>query len=200
MSFNATIPIGTNPMLQSQGQCRANFQAINAVFSENHIPMNTTGNSVQGMHSLLLFREQSGATPDPVTSSSQIALYTKAVSSISALFFAPNNTQSPIQLTYPSISTGLQSTDPDVYLPQQYSFVAGPFVIYGGLLTNVTNGSTITLSPTSTLIYAGLVMLSNTIGILQYGIPQISGSGFTVQYVTNSSPNKPSFYYLAIGQ
>lgn len=184
-------------MLQSQGQCRANFQAINAVFSENHIPMNTTGDSTQGMHSLLLFREQ---TIDPTTSATQIALYTKAVSNISELFFAPNSSQTPIQLTYPSISTGLQSTNPDVYLPQQYSFVAGPFVIYGGLLSNVTNGSITTLTPTSTLIYAGLVMLSNTIGILQYGIPQISGSGFTVQYSTNANVNKPSFYYLAIGQ
>ncbi len=193
MSFNATIPIGTNPMLQSQGQCRANFQAINAVFSENHIPMNTTGNPSQGMHSLLLFREQ---TVDPTTSASQIALYTKAVNNISSLFFAPNSSQTPIQLTYPSISTGLQSTKPDVYLPQQYSFVAGPFVVYGGLLKNVSSGSTITLTPTCTLIYAGLICQSPASGT-KYAIPQISGSGFTVQF---SGTPMQNIYYLAIGQ
>lgn len=193
MSFNPNIPLVTDFMVQSQQQCKANFQSIFNAFAQNHKALNQEN---QGMHNALTFRQQ----PDPVTSSSQVALYTKAVGGIPNLFFAPGSSATAIQLTYPSISTGLQSTNPDVYLPQQYTFVAGPFVVYGGLLKSVNNGSTTILTPTSTLIYAGLVMVSNTIGILQYGIPQISGSSFTVQYATNSNPNKPDFYYLAIGQ
>ncbi len=194
MSYNTLIPVITDPMLQSQGQCRANFQAINTVFAQNHVKLNTS--KTQGMHSVLTFTAQSG---NPTTPAGKISIYTKIITGIPHLFFRPESNGTPIQLTYPSISTGLQSTNPNVYLPRQYSFVAGPFVIYGGIITGVTDGQVITLTPTSILIYAGLTKI-NKLGnsVSDSATPVISGSGFTVVFPPSLNPQ--DFYYLAIGR
>lgn len=191
MSFNSSIPLGTDAMIKSQGQLRSNFQAINAVSSENHVAMNQ---DEQGMHTILNFRPQ---TIDPTTSATQIALYTKLVSSIPMLFFAPSSSQTPIQLTAPSISTGLQSTNPDVYKADQFSFIAGPFIIYGGLITGATNGQVKILSPTSTLLYANVLSIFKKDDSLSI-VTAILASSFTI----GLSPNTPAqdIYYFAIGK
>ena len=151
-SYNPNIPVNSQLMLQSQPQIRANFQAIFAAFAENHENLN---NEFQGYHDLLLFREK----PDPITDANQVALYTKAVNSIPNLFFMPNNAQTPIQLTYPSISTGSNNAIPPIYIVQQYTFLAGPFVVYGGTLVGVASGQTITMTPVVTsLLYIGLTI------------------------------------------
>lgn len=186
MSFNAAIPIGTDPMIKSQIQTRANFQAMNAVFGQNHVPFNQD-NSISGMHSVINFREQ---TVDPTTSAAQIGLYTKNVSGSPALFFAPSSSQTPIQMTYPSINTSPT-------LAQQQTFVAGPFVVYCGYLTGVNNGAAITPTPTSNLIYVGLMVAQGNprLGINAIGV--ISGSSFTIQF---PGPGGQTIWYLAIGK
>jgi hypothetical protein len=191
MSFNSSIPLGTDAMIKSQGQLRSNFQAINAVFSENHVMMNQ---DEQGMHNMLNFRPQ---TIDPTTSATQIALYTKLISSIPMLFFAPSSSQTPIQLTAPSISTGLQSTNPDVYKADQFSFIAGPFIVYGGLITGATNGQVKILSPPSTLLYANVLSIFKKDDSLSI-VTAILASSFTI----GLSPNTPAqdIYYFAIGK
>jgi hypothetical protein len=186
MSFNPNIPLPTDKMLQSQTQIRANYQQINSVFGENHAAF-TSDKSIRGMHNELDLYQQAG---DPTTASNQIALYTKAVSSIPMTFFRPSSDATPIQLTYPSISTGPN-------LSQQYSFIAGPFIIYGGLLTGVNNGAAITLTPTSTLIYVGVELIFQGINKTAVQAVAVSGgSGFTLTMGVNNQ----NIYYLAIGQ
>src|SRR4029077_18551507 len=124
LAYNPNIPQVTDNRTQSAGQILANFQTINRVFADNHIALTVTDN-VPGRHSVLTMRPQS---VDPTTTANNVALYNKIVSSVPELFFRPNNNQTPIQLTYPSISTGLASTNPDVYNTDQYTFLAGPFV------------------------------------------------------------------------
>ena len=138
MSYNSSIPKSTDPILQSQRQLLANFQAINNAFSTNHVGL-TKDPLVAGMHDVLTLRPQAG---DPTTSASQIAIYNKLVGGTPEMFYAPNSSQTPIQLTYPSIKSDSSTT--------QYTFMAGPFVIYGGLVTNPSNGQTITVTPTTT--------------------------------------------------
>lgn len=192
MSFNANIPQGTDPMLKSVNQTRANFQAINTVFAENHIQINDLDNA--GKHSSLTFRVQ---TIDPATSSSQLSLYTKTVSGSPALFFRPNSNQMPIQLTYSSISTGLQSTNPDVYLANQYSFVPGPFVVFSGKITNAVNNQVINLSPATTLIFVSVNGVNDISGNVKKGAIGVpSGASFTLKIPTNAGG---SYVYFAIG-
>ncbi len=198
MSYNQNIPLVTDYMVISQPQIKANFQAINSVFARNHVRLNseTTGNS-QGMHNVLTLRVQIG---DPTTTVDQIALYTKLVAGNAMLFYRPSNNQTPIQLTYPSISVGLQSTQPDVYLPQQYSYVAGPFVVYIGVIS-VNDGDVITLSPTTTLLYVGLVTVASYAGAIgsSAAATSITGSQFTARVPSSIVSGPKLLYYLAVG-
>lgn len=189
MSFSASIPQGTDPILQSQAQIRANFRAINNTFNNNHFPL-TGDTQFQGYHTVMTMRPESG---DPTTLATTVSLYNKLdANSIPELFFRPNSNQTPIQLTYPSIvTTGAK----------QYSFVAGPFIIYGGLLSAPTNGQTITLTPTSTLLYVGITSANVVRSPTVFGdaIPtNITGSTFQIKWQSASS-TKLDAYYLAIG-
>lgn len=270
MSFNPGIPNASDLLLQSQSQIRANYQAINQVFNANHSILTSNSNTM-GMHSVLTMRPQS---MDPSTDSTHVAFYNKLVSSVPELFFRPNSNQTPIQLTYPSISTmgsetlsgippisitgittgatttinvtstsglntgqqvtftsivgtkelngktatitvlnGTQFTVPiattnnwvsggNVYSLLQYSFVAGPFVVYGGLIKKATQGQTITLAPTSTLLYVGLTGANRSNAGLFVGSScptSISGSSFNISYA-NNFVGTLDVYYLAIGQ
>ena len=153
-SFNPNIPASSDYMLQSQPQIRANFQAIFAAFAQNHENLNQP---LQGAHNVILFKEKS----NPTTDANQIALYTKQVPPVTGLrclFYMPNSSQNPIQLTYPSISTGKDTATPPKYLVQQYSFLAGPFVVYGGIFKSVSSGQLITMTPSTTLLFIGLTI------------------------------------------
>ena len=191
ISFNPNIPQVTNPTLQSFFQLRANFQAINAAFTTNHAPL-VGNNETFGKHSALTLRAQNG---DPVTDPTQIAIYNKLVSSIPEMFFRPNSSQTPIQLTYPSIKTDSSNV--------QYSFVAGPFIVYGGFITGpITQGQVVTLNPGTNLRYVDLMMTnSKVLPLISHTLAPIltGGTTFTINY-QNSTNNVFDAYYFAIGQ
>lgn len=197
MSYNPNIPVVTDYMVISQKQISANFQAINQVFGKNHVPLN---NSQQGQHGVVTLRQQ---IDDPTTGVNQVALYAKAVSSQAMLFFRPESNATPIQLTYPSISTGLQSTNPDVYLAQQYSFLAGPFVVYVGRV-NVADNTLVTLTPATTLLYVGLTVLTVPFqdgGSVNAAATGVAANQFTVRFTPPpAAPFTRNIYYLAIGK
>lgn len=199
MSYNQTIPVSTDYMVISRPQIKANFQAINQVFAQNHVPLNadTPGYS-QGMHPVITFRGSSNLALDPATSVDQVALYTKIISSVPNLFYRPSNNQTAIQLTYPSLSTGLQSSNPDVYLPQQYSFMAGPFVFYFGGVASV-DGTIVTLLPATTLLYVGLInsVVFPTSSDDGAAATLIAGNQFTIR---TAGTLGHFTYYLAIGK
>lgn len=202
MSYNQNIPVGTDYMVISRPQIKANFQLINQVFAKNHVRLNSTDlGNLQGMHSVLTFRANANAALNPNTTIDQLALYTKIVSGSPELFFRPSNNQTPIQLTYPSISTGLQSTNPNVYLPRQYSFLAGPFVFYFGLL-DVNDGDVITLTPTTTLVYVAVLQVgglgSDKSSAAATNINS-GGTNFTVRLPFTSFSGPFPISYIAIG-
>jgi hypothetical protein len=194
MTFNPNIPVNTDYMVISQPQIQSDFRQINSIFNENHVALNQTipGNS-QGMHDLMTFRTQ----PDPTTATDQLALYTKSSGADINLFFRPSNNQTPIQITYPSIKTGLQSTSPDVYFAEQYTFLAGPFVVYLGNV-KVADGAIVTLLPATTLKYVGLTLLASSATNKQSAAAtNIAANQFTVRFF--ATPDLQTVYYLAIG-
>jgi hypothetical protein len=195
MGYNPNIPQSTSKRAVSQRQILTNYQAIFNTFAENHAALGTAN---QGRHNVLILRPQIGITPDPTTSATQTALYNKAVSTIPNLFFRPNSNQTPIQMTYPSISTASAATS-------QYSYVAGPFIVYGGRINNVTNGQTIgPLAPGANLRYVGIATErgANDLDIdVNYAIPtNITGTSFTVRFTSTINPPSRNITYLAIGQ
>lgn len=190
MSYNINIPTITDPILQSQPQIKSNFQVINQAFADNHESL-TSNTEFSGMHNVLTMQP----TTDPTTSATEVAIYNKLVSSIPALFFMPNNAQTPIQMTYSSIKSDLSST--------QYSFIAGPFIVYAGFISHPTNGQVVTLSPGTTLLYVDLTVanFSGSPTAITEAIPtSISGNSFTIKYQSTISNGQLDVYYFAVGQ
>ena len=195
MSYSTGIPNGSDPLLQSQQQLRANYQAIARVWANNHYPL-TGDNDFQGMHTVLRMR----AVSAPVTDATHIAIFNQlvGVGSIPTLTYAPNSAQTPIELTYSEISTGFGEAE-------QYSFVAGPFVVYGGKITGATNNQVITLTPTTTLLYVGLVLANVPAVSLETNSDvaatnvNVGGTNFTINFQPLLT-TPLDCYYLAIGQ
>ncbi len=191
MSFNQNIPVVTDPILQSQRQIRANFQAIAAAWSVNHTQL--TGNmDLQGMHNSFTLRPQMS---DPATGATELGLYNKIVSSIPQLFFRPNNSQTPIQMSYQNVKADASDT--------QFTFMAGPFLIYGGKIIQPVNGLLVSLSPGSQLIHVDLI--ATNINIVPTIPPtavatSLSGTSFNVQYQNvGSAPIPFDLFYFAVG-
>lgn len=192
MSFNVNIPVVTDPILLSAFQLRANFQAIASAFASNHLRLNDNPDTA-GKHRVFTFRPQNS---DPATSADQVALYNKLVSSVPQLFYRPNNSQTPIQLTYDSIKVDSSEN--------QYTFIAGPFIVYGGILRNITVGQVVNLSPGTTLLYVDLQAANVSSSfpkftVLPGPIPtNITGTQFTI-YNQAFTTGHLDAYYFAIG-
>lgn len=193
MSYNTNIPQAASKRVISQRQIQANFTEIFNAFAENHSAL---GNAdLQGKHNMLVLRPQ---VPDPATTATQNAIYNKKVATIPNLFFRPNNSQTPIQMTYPSLVVGIQ-TPPSTYFAQQYSFVAGPFVFYAGIILNPTNGQTVTLLPATTLRYVG-VCVKDFVGTVVSSVAATSivANSFNINFQAQIGSTR-DVYYIAIG-
>jgi hypothetical protein len=169
---------------------RANFRAINNAFADNHVGL-TQDNEFSGKHSILTLR----TVADPATNATQIAIYNKLVAGIPALFFRPSVNQPPIQMTYPSIKADSSNT--------QYSFVAGPFIVYGGFLANVTNGQAVNLSPGTNLRSVDLIVANPKIGVQEIAMAaptNIVGTSFNIEFQPFAPGFKIDIYYFAVGQ
>ncbi len=170
--------------------------------ANNH---SSLGLATQGKHRVLILKDQTLAG-DPVTSATQTAIYQKIVGSNPSWFYRPSSNGTPIQMSYPSVKTGLQSTNPDVYYQDQYSFVAGPFVVYGGKINNPVNGQLVNLTPNTTLRYVGITItnykVSNNVNpqALSIAIPtNISGNSFNISFQVQPATVTFDIYYFAIG-
>lgn len=192
-SYNPNIPQGTDPILQSAAQMRANFQVINQVFSGNHTVL-TGDPEILGMHYIITMRP-TASMKDPTTGTGEVALYNKLVSGVPNLFFRPENNATPIRMTFNSIvNTGLA----------QYSFMAGPFIVFYGFILAPTHGQIITLSQASSLIFADLTMAfllsGGSASIPTIANATLSGNTFTINYPTNFTFNPSGgVYYFAVG-
>ncbi len=143
MSFSTNIPQVTNLLATSKLQLRANFQAINEAFTENHVTL-TEGNDSIGFHNEFTLRPQS---VDPTLFTNQCALYNKLVSGVPQLFFR-SGVSTPIQWSNSNVSTA----DND----NCYSFMAGPFTIFVGIIRNCLPVDSKTFSQVTTLLSASL--------------------------------------------
>ncbi len=194
MSYDPNIPQSTSKRVISQMQIKANYTSIFNAFARNHSPLGNP--DLQGQHNVLTLRPQSS---NPTTSATQIAIYNKLVSGVPNIFFRPSSDQTPIQLTYPTIGTSSTPT----YAVNQYSFVAGPFVVYTGFITNVTVPTVVTVSPATTLRYVGLGIFNYRtnfpFSLAAAAATGISGSSFTITPNFVSGIGVFDVYYLAIG-
>lgn len=99
-------PQGTQQINNTQQPINTNFQDISNLIGINHINFNTA--DTFGQHNLLTYYEQDS---DPTTAASEMALYSKKVSSSNGaeLFYRYPNNGSVIQLTGKSTTTSTGS-------------------------------------------------------------------------------------------
>ncbi len=188
MSYNTAIPQATSKRTISQRQILVNFQSIFRAMANNHSPL---GLGTQGKHTVLILRDQTSAG-NPTTSATQTAIYQKLVAGVPNWFYRPASNGTPIQISYPSIDVTTVNAN--------YTFVAGPFVVYTGKVVNPMNGDTVTLLPSTTLRYVGLGVnnFSGTGSIVaSAAATNISGNSFKIQFQAGSAIR--DIYYLAIG-
>lgn len=186
MSYNTSIPQATSKRTVSQKQILINFQSIFQAFANNHSPL---GLGTQGKHTVLILRTQ---IADPATSSSQTAIYQKLVAGVPNWFYRPASNGTPIQMSYPSIDVTTSNAN--------YTFLAGPFVVYTGKISNPTNGQLVTLTPSTTIRYVGLGVNNFTgVGVITQGVAatDIVGNTFKIRFQAGSVSR--DVYYLAIG-
>lgn len=194
MSYNPNIPVATDPTLQSQRQILANFQAIEAAFATNHASLVSA--ITAGAHTVLTMDPQGS---DPATSASQVAFYNKLVSGSPQLFYRPNSSQTPIQMSVSSIKVDGSFT--------QYTFVAGPFYIYGGRVVNPTQGQVVVLSPATNLIHVGIVPTTSvtpstpprTFVPPNAAATDLTSNSFAIRWQPNPNTGVFDVYYMAIG-
>jgi hypothetical protein len=129
---------------------------------------------------------------DPTTGTTQVALYNKNdANTVPQLFYRPNNNQTVIQMTNSNSSL---LTDATQY--RQSTFLPGPFTLYVGYIRDVVHLTVVTLLPSTTLNYVGLIALG---GAANNAVASnISTNQFTVKLAGNTPP-KTTIYYMAIG-
>ena len=149
------------------------------------------GLGTQGKHTVLILRDQT-SPGDPTTSATQTAIYQKLVTGVPNWFYRPASNGTPIQMSYPSIDVTTSNTN--------YTFIAGPFVVYMGKVVNPTNGQLVTLLPSTTLRYVGLGV-NNFLGtgaiVASAAATNISGNSFKIEFQAGTATR--DIYYLAIG-
>jgi len=188
MSYNPSIPASTSKRPLSARQIRANYQTIYQAFSNNH--GNLDDDFFKGKHRAMVFRDQTA----PGTTANQVALYNKIVGGVPNLFYQPNNSQTEIQLTYQTLSVNPASST-------QYTFMAGPFIVHMGKVSNPSNPENIgPLSPGTNILYVG----TGTVRVdtpplldLNYLPINVAGMSFTLQ-ATSVIPPPFDVYYIAI--
>lgn len=140
MAFNANIPNANDKLSQSQAQIKANFQAIEPLFS-------------QGIQPFVKLPEQTSA---PTTLVNEIALYSKDVSGATQLFMRRESNGSEIDFT-----SSLQASSGWARLP------SGILLKWGNATPTRNTLGTVTFNtgagiPVFTAIYS--VMVDQTFG------------------------------------
>lgn len=93
MSYQANIPQASQLISDSQADLLDNFIAIQNTFDVNHADFN---DPKAGKHNFVQFPNQAG---DPGTAGDEVALYTKAVATVSQLFYQAQSSATPLQVS-----------------------------------------------------------------------------------------------------
>lgn len=85
MTYNASIPQGSDFLSTSQGQILDNFGQLNTQFAIDHTAFNTGSGNGNGFHKKVTLPDQTGSIPS--SAADQVVVYGKTDSSISAPYY-----------------------------------------------------------------------------------------------------------------
>lgn len=194
-TFSPNVPQAAQKISATQVPIMNNFQAINELISVNHVGFSDSVNF--GKHNYTTFPAQGS---DPATTSTEIALYSKAASTSNGieLFYRYPSNGTVVQLSGGG-STGVSATDGASYLTSTI------LMKWGNATINAT-GSTVVTFPTS----GGLPAFGTSVYSMSFapsGNYTLSTDGGYISNVTTTTFtfNAPSggmsttIYWSAIG-
>lgn len=105
-TYNPNIPQATDNLSNSQGDLLDNFGQLNTQFGVDHTAFNTGAANGDGFHKQVTLPTPLGGVPSTLTVDGYGALYTKAVSGLSQVFFANRaaSTNTEYQLSFPMLN------------------------------------------------------------------------------------------------
>jgi len=170
-TYTSSIPQPTDDPSQSQDQILQNFQSLNTSNSVNHVDFNDAD---QGKHKFMQMPEQSAA---PGTAADEGALYTKAVSGITQLFFQEESSGTERQLT---------TIAPTQSGSKYYMRLPSGIKLNWGQATGSVAGTTISFTTAFTTIHA-LILTSQANAATRNAVyDNLTNSNFKL-YTTNNS-------------
>lgn len=188
MAYNPDIPAPTDVKSQSQADIKENFTQIKTVVDINHV---TFGDADQGKHKYVTLPEQGAA---PSTAANEIALYTKEIGGVSALFLRHEGDGTEVDIT-----TATKAAAGYCKLPCGIMLIWGSGNMAGGTKTQaqgfVTNFSTSCLN-------VQVTATSDPSGDAEDGIFRAGGfavNQFTVGRMNSKYGTACSYNFLAIG-
>jgi len=96
MTFNPNIPQASDLISQSQAQILTNFGQVNTIFDIDHVTFNNATAANRGKHDKSTYVEQAS---DPVTSTNEVAVYSKDTGTQPDLFYRPESAGTAVRLT-----------------------------------------------------------------------------------------------------
>lgn len=170
---------------QSQPKITANFQELNTFLSVNHVALNDAD---QGKHKWAMFPEQVAA---PVTGANEAALYTKAVSAVTQLFYADEGAGTERQISFPTQTTAVNAGTAGGNLTYMDT-IFGVRIIWG--LTATGTGGRTVVTPAGSGAVLGYSALANDAGSAVTGataagagppdtITIYSGNSISIRYI-----------------
>ncbi len=162
-SYSLNTPQGTQQINNTQGPINTNFQAISTLFSVNHVGFNVVDNF--GTHTVVDYHIQ---TSDPTTSSTEIAMYSKAVDNVNTM---------ELFYRYPNNGNVVQLTGSTTVTPDNSGSGSG-----GEVITVGSTSSTAIQYPTYQYLSNGILLVA----------------GYTYSYFPTTSPGSAIFTFPTI--
>lgn len=140
MTYNPSIPQSSDLISQSQAQVLTNFSQLNTIFDVDHVTYNDATSANRGKHDKSTYVEGS----DPVTSTNEVAVYSKDTGTQPDLFYRPESSGTATRLTGGGITAAawvvFNGTSSGPIAP------AASYNIQGSITKNATGNYTLTFS------------------------------------------------------
>jgi len=149
MAYDNNIPQPGDIISTSQAQILANFSTLDTSFAINHIAFSESTNA--GKHKFCTLIDQTAA---PTTAANEIALYSKAVSGVSTLYFSPESAGTEIIMsgTPPTVAASGSTFLPGGVILKWGTGTAGTAVTFGTAFPNNCYSVVVTTQAAETAI------------------------------------------------
>lgn len=196
MSYTPGTPLPNQTLASSQPEIRNNFLNLTDTIGRNHVPPTDRTTANRGKHNIIQLPQQASG---PSTSSTEGALYTKAVGGSPNLFWRKKSSGTEIQLTSNSV-TPVVAANGSTFLP------GGLMLQWGTVNMSFADGSQSALIPFTpafsnvpySIMATPIVSQSND-EVISLRVKTGSVTAIDFRLVGRGENNTHNVYWMAIG-